>query len=406
MKIGVLYTGGTLGCVTDVSGSLVPLSSDKFAAAFAQYMLPLIAGHYGVDAITLDVIPFENQNGQPTALDSTNLQPAHWCEMARQILEHYSAYDGFIVLHGTDTMAWTASALSFLFTGLDESGQINALLDKPVIVTGSQLPLFAGRIQEGIETVSGMRLDTDATRNICGAVAAVYAGVQEVGLFFNRKLLRGNRSIKSNASEFDAFTSPNYPPLAIAVSDFELEHSPVAQPIDPAIALSNNAARTRLQQQLSQINARINDAIVVPFPAFPAFCQAQSSVIADMLNHILQDARIKGLILESYGAGNFPSGNPAHPERGAIYQALRAAGSSGVVIVNCTQVRAGVVNANTYAAGSWVGEVGSVDSHDMIAVAALCKLTWLTALKECHGWDKDTLRRMMLKNVAGEVADC
>ncbi len=405
MKIAVLYTGGTIGCVPDLTGALTPLSYGAFEEAFTHYITPIIESQWSDTFV--DVIAFKDDTGVITALDSTNLQPSDGCLMTTQLLELYLNYDGFIVLHGTDTMAWTAAALSFLFTALNRHGQPIARLDKPIIVTGSQLPLFEGEN----DTVNGFNDNTDAYQNIFGSVSSVFSGVTESCLFFNRKLLRGNRSIKTNARLFDAFSSPNYTALAETGIDFSLTHNFLSPPPHPDIALSNSTGipLMALRNQLNYISTHINHALILPFYAFPAYYNSSSipnsSYIADVLNQTLKIPQLKGLILESYGAGNFPSGNVNNPSDGAIYQALAKANASGITIINCTQVLAGTVNANTYAAGTWMREVGVIDSYDMIAVAALSKLIYLTILRDYNGnhWNQACIQTLMQTNIVGEI---
>ncbi|MDQ7091079.1 MAG: asparaginase domain-containing protein [Methylococcales bacterium] len=405
MKIAVLYTGGTIGCLPDLTGALSPLPYDSFKAAFTTYITPIIQARW--PHTWVDVIGFKTMTGPLTSLDSTNLQPHDWCLIATQLLDIYLNYDGFIVLHGTDTMAWTASALSFLFTALDCNGNPIAVLDKPIIVTGSQLPLF-----EGVnETVNGFNYNTDAYQSIFGSVSSIFSGITESCLFFNRKLLRGNRSIKTNASLFDAFSSPNYPPLAEIGIDFSLNTHPYPLLFPPEIGLShsNGIPLTHLRNQLTYISNNLNNALILPFSAFPAYYNTTATLnnnyLAEVLNKILEIPQLKGLILESYGAGNFPSGNPDKASDGAIYQALAQANASGITIINCTQVLAGTVNANAYAAGAWMNEVGSVDSYDMISVAALCKLIYLNTLRHYNdnNWNQTLIKTLMQTNMVGEI---
>src|SRR5262245_2191341 len=190
MKIFIIYTGGTIG---SVGNPLSPMSGPNFISAFQAIVEPIVTSQ--IAGIALAYSYFD-----PT-LDSTNMQPSNWVQMAQRVLDNYPSYDGFVILHGTDTLAWTSSALSFMLPGLT----------KPVIVTGAQLPLF---YQESPGSYL-LNYDTDALRNVLGAIMFATMGVNEACVFFEDQLLRGNRVIKSNANQFIAFTSPNYPALGM-----------------------------------------------------------------------------------------------------------------------------------------------------------------------------------------------
>ena len=398
LRLGVIYTGGTIGCVGE---PLSPLGQADFQRAFAAWVTPVLAQQSpGID---VRFLPFG------ATLDSTNLQPHDWCKMAALVLEAYTDHDVFLILHGTDTMAWSASALSFLLTGIQPDGLADAVLSKPVILTGSQLPLFYQ--PAGSTDVTGLLFNTDALQNVCGAVQAGSFGPPEVCLFFDYKLLRGNRSVKTDASEFGAFSSPNHPGLGGSGMAFTLYNDRVRPlPTTPRVALDDAGARARCAAQLAHIRRHIDSAIVLPFLAFPAPYDAKgtpaTSAIADMLRAALA-CGVQGLILESYGAGNFPSGDPSDPENGAIYQVLKDAHDAGVVILDCTQVTAGTVNSTAYAAGSWLSEVGAVGCYDMTAVASLSKLIVLLSLRGYQGraWERGDIERLLLTNLAGEIMD-
>jgi L-asparaginase len=392
MRILIVYTGGTIGCV---GAPLSPMTGAEFQQAFTQNVTPIVQSAYSDCS-------FGFQSFTPT-LDSTNMQPADWCSIAVQVLQNYAAYDAFIVLHGTDSMAWTASALSFLLTGLQKDTTPLAALTKPVIVTGSQLPLFN---QQGGGTC-GLLFNTDALQNVCGAVATAYAGVAEVGLYFCNTLMRGNRAVKTNASQFQAFTSPNYPLLAQYGVVFTQQVQNLLPPAPASLAL--DARWPLVLEQVQMLAASIASVGVMAFPAFPAWAdtatQPNTALIAGLLQASLaQD--VSGLILESYGEGNFPSGNPANPQQGAVYQVLKQAHASGVVIVDCTEVVAGTVNATAYAAGSWLSECGVIGANDMTPVAALAKLVVLLGLNRAcgYGWTQAQIEGLVQRALAGEVA--
>lgn len=395
MKIGILYTGGTIGSV-EGDGGLGPLNYDRFKQAFQDVVEPILRKQYPDIIITM--MKFK-ANG--TTLDSTNLQPEDWCLMATEILDAYHGQDAFMLLHGTDTMAWTASMLSFLMTGLDDRGYPIAVLNKPIIVTGSQLPLFETSADGYI-----IRFNTDALQNVCGAVTTCYQGIPEVCLYFNATLMRGNRTVKSNASGFDAFSSPNFPLLGTDGTAFTL-NNPYLTPLPLSLlSLGSDVAYSKLSDQLAYITANINSTTVIPFLAFPAFYDPSSSVLASVLAASLEQG-INGLILESYGAGNFPSGNPDNPTDGAVYKILKQAQDNGVVIMDCTQVFKGVVDSQIYAAGSWLSQVGAIGTYDMTPIAALTKLIYLNTLAQDNNnnWSQSTIEALMITNLAGEIMD-
>ena len=405
MNIGILYTGGTIGSVQGIDG-LYPLDTAGFQKAFDENILPILQSQYADCTTGYIPIGFGPDN---STLDSTNLQPEDWCTIATAILGAYNSYDAFIVLHGTDTMAWTASILSFLMTGLDGDGNYNALLSKPIIVTGSQLPLFV----EKPDSSYTIRFNTDALQNVCGAVTSCYEGVPEVCLYFDSNLMRGNRTIKTNASEFKAFSTPNYPNLGEYGLEFDVDNKVVRPlPTDPSLAISDESgtAYQALTAQLNYIKDNINNTNVIPFPAFPAYYNVSATPNTSVLGNMLEaciNQGVDGLVLESYGGGNFPSGNPGTPEKGAIYKVLHAANANGTVIIDCTQVLTGIVNSQTYAAGSWLAQVGAVGAYDMTSIAAATKLTYLKILAQYnnYNWDQYKIKELMMTNLAGEIMD-
>ncbi|MEM8485232.1 MAG: asparaginase domain-containing protein [Bacteroidota bacterium] len=395
MNIAILYTGGTIGCV---GTPLTPLKTPDFETAFQSIVYPIVQSEYPHCKLTF--LPFEK------VLDSTNLQPTDWCDMALQILPHYANYDGFVVLHGTDTMAFTASALSFLFTGMQADGFPDAVLSKPIVFTGSQVPLFHKDTSDNYSLL----FNTDALQNVCGAIAAAQLGIPEVSLFFNDTLFRGNRTVKTNADAFHAFSSPNYPNLGEYGIEFSLENDHMLHlPTTQDISLDAPQAQRRLRAQLEYLLEHITHSAVIPFKAFPAFytLHPHKNVLGELLQAAIDHVDVQGIILEAYGDGNFPSGAPDDPTAGTIYQILKAAHAQGIVLIDCTQVLDGVVDANVYAAGSWLAEVGVAGAYDMTPIAALTKLIYLNALRNYNGfnWDQHTLTRLMQTNITGEIMD-
>lgn len=398
MKIAVINTGGTISCV---GNPLAPMTAQQFASASQQLIDPVLRQQFSdlqVDYLTSVTFP----ESSTKTLDSTNLQPTDWCIMAKGILDNYAAYDGFVVLHGTDSMDFSGTALSFLLNSFDSRGVGTALLSKPVIITGSQVPLY---YQTSSSSPLTLNFNTDAFQNVCGAVALAQSGIPEVGVYFQNHLYRGNRAVKTNASEFDAFSSPNYPALAEYGVALTLNNSDwLPGPVHSSVSLDDASVLAAQQATLAAINASINNFPVMQLNAFPA-CYSQSpakSFMADLISAVVA-AGAAGIILESYGEGNFPSGNPDNPNQGAIYQALDLANEQGVNIVNCTQVLSATVNSSAYAAGAWLPQVGALAPADMTPMAALAKLMILMASASHNGWTRSQVQELFQTDLAGEM---
>jgi L-asparaginase len=395
MNIAMLYTGGTIGSVGD---PLLPLSSSAFAEAFGSLITPILTQQFPGIKVSFPPISFpESITG---TLDSTNLQPSDWCIMAQAVLATYPQYDGWIVLHGTDSMDFTGPALSFLLSSFNSYGFPTAVLSKPVIITGSQVPLF---YQDSTPTLT-LNYNTDAFQNVCGAIAAAQSGVPEVCVYFDSYLYRGNRVVKTNASEFNAFSSPNLPALGEYGIELAINFSEVLPlPATPEISLESAAVQSSMIKQLGYIADNIDNFPVLQFNAFPApYTAGGASVIANLIKACVGTG-IKGLILESYGEGNFPSGDPNNSPGGAIYQALQTANQAGVVIVDCTQVLSGIVNDSAYASGAWLPQVGALNPADMTPMAALAKLIVLSTVSGYLGWSADVVKTLMQTNLMGEM---
>lgn len=332
-KVYIAYTGGTIG-MKRLDGNYRPVSN------FLQAQMAAIP------AFRHPALPAYTIHEYEPLLDSPNMMPDDWSKIALDIARHYDDYDGFIVLHGTDTMAYTASALAFILEGLG----------KPVIITGSQIPLCEVR--------------NDAQENLITSLmlAASDFVIPEVCLYFNGRLLRGCRAVKVNADGFDAFDSPNFPPLATVGIHVDI-HRELVRPM-PTTPL-------RVQE--------IRGPIVGALRLFPG-------ISARLLENVLRTP-LKGLVLEAYGSGNGPTNDRE------FLAVLAEATARGVVIVDCTQCVKGTVDLNQYATGAALAEAGLISGYDMTAEAALAKLSYLLCLHQSPA----AVQADMQRNLRGEL---
>ena len=333
-RLLVLYTGGTIGMIADSSGALVPLDLRELP----KY-LPILDRI----SVRLTMATFA------TPIDSAAAKPADWLAIADALVSHMPGHDGAVVLHGTDTMAYTASALSFLLGGIEV----------PIVLTGAQRSITEVR-SDGREN-----LVTAAV--IAGMQTGGVADVPEVAIFFDDVLLRGNRSTKVHADNYSGFDSPNIAPLGRAGVAIELDHSSIRAatkgPLRRVAGLCTDVASIRLH------------------PALDAYT----------LNAILDRPGLRGVIVESYGSGNGPS-DPW------FVDAIHAATERDVVVVLTTQCRAGSVVAGHYATGAALIRAGAIGGADLTFEAALTKL--MVAL---HGNDSSLARQIMQSDIAGEI---
>ena len=279
-------------------------------------------------------------------LDSSNIAVEQWNQIGRAIRDNYEAYDGFVVLHGTDTMAYTASALSFMLEGLS----------KPVILTGSQIPLC--------------KLRSDARDNLITSTLIAGAGnVKEVCLYFGGKLIRGNRSTKSSADGLIAFDSPNYHFLAEAGIDIRYN---VASLLTPP--LNADFHLTEFKQ--------ISIGVLKVFPGI------QFSLFESIMTESL-----KGIVLETFGAGNIPSYDDA------LLPIIRKAFENGTIVTVCSQCQSGTVTLGAYATSSALTKAGAVSGYNMTTEAAVAKLYYLFSL----GLSRDEIKVKMEQDLRGEL---
>jgi L-asparaginase len=333
----LIYTGGTIGMMQDArSGELKPFDFNSL-----KNQIPELA-KFDIDLASVSFI-------QP--IDSSNMQPRVWLEIAELIKSHYHKHDGFVVLHGSDTMSYTASALSFVLENLS----------KPVILTGSQLPI-------------GM-IRTDGKENLITAIEIAGAKksgkpiIQEVCVYFEYKLYRGNRTFKYNSEHFDAFKSPNYPALAEAGVDIEYR-SPYF--------FKGTKGNLKVHEHLDS-----NVSVLRLFPG----------INTNTVNAILNTKGCKAIILETYGAGN------ATTETWFI-AALQKALQKGLVIVNVTQCLEGSVIQGMYETSTQLKKIGVISAHDMTFEAAVTKLMFLLG----QNLSVNAVKQQFEKNLRGEIS--
>lgn len=332
-RVLIVYAGGTIGMQPSDRG-YIPMKGfhkhlDSFFRARGLKHLP-----------SFDIIECQE------LIDSSNLLPKDWTALCQLLMQHWDEYDGFVLLHGTDTMAYTASMLSFMLQGLN----------KPIILTGSQIPMMEAR--------------SDASENLIASIlAAGNLNIPEVCILFANRILRGNRSTKIKSAGFDAFDSPNYPWLGNIGINIDIQ--------DPL--LLSKRVPCYLAPSFDQ------DAVAV--------LQTYPGISTNILTAVLDQPGIKGLILQTYGAGNPPDANKD------FIKALEQASKRNIITLNITQCTYGAVSQGTYATGATLNSIGVVAGADLTLEAAFTKLHFLLS----QNLSVDKIRQKLRTPLAGEM---
>ena len=336
-KVLLIYTGGTIGMKEDpVDQTLKPFDFGSLLEEVPELRKFALK----IDTFTFDPL-----------IDSSDIEPGMWQKLASVIDKNYESYDGFVVLHGTDTMAYSASALSYMLQNLS----------KPVVFTGSQLPIG--------------RLRTDGRENLVSAVEIAgsklpdgRATVPEVCIYFNSLLLRGNRSTKVDADGFDAFRSPNMPPLAEAGIDIRFNNELIRRTSGGEFGIG------------TALDTRVSILKVHP------------GITEQVVKDVLLGSATRAVILETYGCGNAPS-------RDWFLDVVREANASGKILLNVTQCLRGTVNMELYATGRALKSAGVLSGYDITLESALGKLFFLMDKSSDNEYVKSYLER----NLRGEI---
>ena len=336
-KVLMICTGGTIGMLHSVENNpnspLVPASWDKLK----------------MHSPALEELAFDVETCEMDLIDSSDMNPEYWIDIARTIRDAYDDYVGFVVLHGTDTMAYTATALSFLFENLG----------KPVIVTGSQLPLAKPR--------------SDAAQNLVTALMFAASDgdiptIPEVCILFNNRLLRGNRSRKVSSTKFEGFDSPNFGRLA------EIgEHIKV---------------NTKLVRKIPLKEFFVNEFLtpyVMIFDIFPG-------ISPEILRSYFSIERLKGVVMRTYGTGNAPTNSEF------LSEIDKAINEKGITVINITQCTQGMVEMGLYDASVGLSRIGVISGVDMTSEAALVKMMFLLG----QGYEGEIFKEQMQKGLRGE----
>ena len=334
----LIYTGGTIGMNRNPqTGALEPFKFEHLLSNVTEL------AQFSTHIATYQFTP---------PIDSSNMSPRLWIELTHIIADNYDKYDGFVILHGTDTMAFTASALSYMLENLT----------KPVILTGSQLPIG--------------QLRTDGKENLITSIEIASAKhpdgraiMPEVGIYFNGHLMRGNRTTKQSADNFNAFESFNYPHLADAGVNISYREDLIlkpdySKPMTPHFRLDNN---------------------VIVFTIFPGIRE-------DLVRHVIATPNLRSIVMRTFGSGNAP-------QSPWLIKALKEASANGKTIINISQCMAGSVEMGRYDTGYQLKSAGVISGHDSTVESAVTKLMYLQARFS----DPEKIRHYLNRNIRGEM---
>lgn len=337
-SILLIYTGGTIGMIENPeTGALLNFDFEQFR----QHVPELKRFNLQINSYTFN-----------PPIDSSDMEPKHWIKIAQVIAENYESYDGFVVLHGTDTMAFTASALSFMLENLG----------KPVIITGAQLPIG--------------KLRTDGKENLLTSIEIASARnsngepmVPEVCIYFKSLLMRGNRTTKRNAEGFNAFHSFNFPPLATAgvhikYDTLHIRRPDLKRPFCPHFSLETGIF------------------ILTLFPG----------IQKEYVDAVFRMENLRALIIKTYGSGNAP-------QKHWLFEKLKELDKRGVILVNITQCSQGTVEMHRYVTGLQLLQAGAINGYDGTLESTVTKLMFLLG----QGYSKDKILELLNTNLAGEI---
>ena len=337
-SILIIYTGGTIGMVNDpVTGALVPIDFRHISDQVPE----LRRFGFSLESVTFDPV-----------IDSSDVSPDTWLRIAETIFKEYDKFDGFVVLHGTDTMAYSASALSFMLSGLE----------KPVIFTGAQLPIGVLRTDGKENLITAIEIAAERVNGM--------AMVPEVCIYFENRLLRGNRTIKSSAERFNAFASPNLQPLAEAGLQ---------------IRYNNNIIRYPTVRQSFTLRRTLDTRVAV-LRLFPG-------IRRETVQAIFNTEGIMGIILETYGTGNAPTLEWFLDE-------LRTFIERGGIVLNVTQCQAGRVEMGLYETSAALRSAGVIGGSDITTEAAVTKMMVLLG----SGLPLERVSALLAKPLCGEMS--
>ncbi|MDR0866083.1 MAG: asparaginase [Candidatus Symbiothrix sp.] len=334
----LIYTGGTIGMIEDAETGALKSFNFNYLTEFVPELKRL---KFKIDSIQFKI-----------PIDSSDMNPEKWKKLVWIIEDNYEKYDGFVILHGTDTMAYSASALSFMLENLN----------KPVILTGSQLPIGKIRTDGKENLITALEIAVDKNAN-------GKAFVTEVCVFFQNILMRGNRTTKINAANFRAFNSFNFPILAEAGTQIRYQHELMHRPLKNSTPKFHNLLDT-------------NVTIIKLFPG----------ISPQILNAMIAIPGLKAIVLETYGAGNAPT------EKWFL-EIIAEAVKNGIIVVNVTQCASGSVDMSRYESGRALKEIGVLSGYDITTEAAVAKLMFLFGL----GLDRKEVKMYMKMSLVGEI---